>query len=108
MFRFLFRLAASIALAVAIIMAVLDATRTVASSRLVMTPLAASWATVLPETLETTRAFVSEKIHPLLWDPAIVTVLQLPGFVFFAILAFLLYAVGHRPERRSGRFAANL
>ncbi|MEO9339516.1 hypothetical protein ABFT80_19030 [Mesorhizobium sp. SB112] len=108
MFRFLFRLAASIALAVAVIMAVLDATRTVAASQLVLTPLATSWVTVSPETLETARAFVSEKVHPLLWDPAIVTVLKLPGFVFFAILAFLLYAVGHRPERRSGRFAADL
>ena len=39
MFRFLFRLMATFALAVAVIMAVLDVTRTIAASRLVLTPL---------------------------------------------------------------------
>ena len=38
MFRFLFRLMATFALAVAVIMAVLDVTRTIAASRLVITP----------------------------------------------------------------------
>ena len=55
MFRFLFRLAATIALAVAVIMAVLDATRTVAASQLVLTPLDTSWLTVSPDTLARCR-----------------------------------------------------
>jgi hypothetical protein len=33
-------------------------------------------------------------------------ILDLPGFVVFGVLAFLLYAIGHRPERRIGRFVA--
>lgn len=61
MLRFLFRLAAMVALAIAVIMAVLDATRTVAASHLVVTPLKTSWGAVSPDTLAATEAFVREK-----------------------------------------------
>ena len=104
MFRFLFRLMATFALAVAVIMAVLDATRTIAASRLVLTPLGESWLAVSPSTLERLQSFIMDKAHPLVWNPVIVFILDQPGFVVFGVLAFLLYAIGHRPERRIGRF----
>ena len=107
MFRFLFRLAAMIALAVSVIMAVLDATRTVAASQLVMTPLKTSWNAVSPDTLAATESFVREKLQPLLWDTVVDRVLSLPGFAVFACLAFVFYAIGHRRRRQSGRFAPN-
>ena len=106
MFRFLFRVMATFALAVAVIMAVLDVTRTIAASRLVLTPLGDSWASVSPATLERMHTFIVENAHPLVWNPVMVFILGLPGFVVFAVLAFLLYAIGHRPERRIGRFVA--
>lgn len=105
MFRFLFRLMAMVALAVAVIMAVLDATRTIAASELVLTPLNTSWIAVSPETLGVAQTFVIEKLHPLVWDPVVVFILNQPGFAVFAVLAFLLYSVGHKPARRIGRFA---
>ena len=105
MFRFLFRLMATFALAVAVIMAVLDVTRTVAASRLVITSLGASWRGVSPATLEQVQSFVMENAHPLIWNPVMTFILDLPGFLVFGVLAFLLYAIGHRPERRIGRFA---
>jgi len=104
MFRFLFRLMATFSLAVATIMAVLDVTRTIAASRLVLTPLGDSWRSVSPVTLEQTQSFIVENAHPLVWNPVMVFILGLPGFAVFGVLAFLLYAIGHRPERRIGRF----
>ena len=104
MFRFLFRLMATIALAVAIIMAVLDVTRTVAASRLVLTSLAESWAGVSPSSFRQAQAFITENTHPLVWNPVMTFILGQPGFLVFGVLAFLLYAIGHRPERRIGRF----
>jgi len=104
MFRFLFRLMATLALAVGVIMAVLDVTRTIAASRLVLTPLGESWLAVSPSTLESLRSFIVERAHPLIWDPVMVFVLAQPGFLVFAALALLLHAIGHRPERRIGSF----
>ena len=106
MVRLLFRLLAMTALAVAVIMAVLDATRTVAAEQLVLTPLNVSWNTASPDTLEAVRGFVQDRLHPLVWDPVVVRLLDLPGFVVFGGFAFLLYAIGRRPQRRLGRSAA--
>jgi hypothetical protein len=105
MIRFFFRFLASAALAVAVIMAVLDATRTVATSTLVMTPLGESWAGVSPDTLAAAQTFVETGASPMLWDPVAVTILALPGFAVFAVVALLLYMIGHRPRRGAGRFA---
>jgi inosine-uridine nucleoside N-ribohydrolase len=100
MIRFLFRFSATLALAAAVIMAVLDATRSIAASALVMTPLATSWAAASPETIAAAETFVRDRLDPLLWDPVAAAVLALPGFVVFAALALLLYAIGRKPARR--------
>jgi hypothetical protein len=105
MFRFIFRLAAMVSLSVSVIMAVLDATRSVAASALVMTPLNTSWLAISPVTRSAFESFVRDKINPLLWDGAIAWVLNQPGFAVFAVVAFLLYAIGYRRQRRSGQFA---
>lgn len=106
MLRFLFRLAAMVALSVSVIMAVLDTTRSVAASALVMTPLNTSWLAVSPDTRSAFESFVRDKAGSLLWDGAIAWVLDQPGFAVFAVLAFILYMVGYRRERPTGRFAA--
>lgn len=104
MIRALFRLLAMLALAIAVIMAVLDATRTVAAKALVMTPMLTSWQTTFPEALANLQTFVEERLAGFLWDPVMTGILSLPGFIVFAALAFLLYAIGRKPERRIGRF----
>jgi hypothetical protein len=104
MVRFLFRFLATVLLAVAVILAVLDATRSVAMSRLVLTPLGESWKALSPATLESVRTALEARWPPL-WDIVGVWLLSMPGSILFAVLALLLYAVGHRPTRH-GDFAA--
>ena len=105
MLRFLFRLAAMVALSVAVIMAVLDATRSVAASALVMTPLNSSWLAVSPDTRAAFETFVRAKASPIIWDSGIAWVIAQPGFAVFAVAALLLYAIGYRRRRRGGEFA---
>jgi hypothetical protein len=107
MIRFLFRLAAMVALAVAVIMAVLDTTRTVAAAHLVLTPLKGSWSAVSPDTLAAAEAFVRGKIQPLVWDTVVDWILSQPGFAVFAAVALLLYMIGYKSERKVARFAVN-
>lgn len=101
MIRFLFRLAGMVALSISVIMAVLDATRTVAASAIVLTPLNASWLAVSPDTRSAFETFVRAKAGPLAWDGVIAWVLAQPGFAVFAVLAFLLYLVGYRRQPRN-------
>jgi hypothetical protein len=104
MIRFLFRLLATVMLAIAVVMAVLDATRTVAAGTLVLTPLGSSWLALSPDTIGKAQAAI-EAIHPALWDPLTLSVLELPGFAVFTVLALLLYAIGRKPARRLDPFA---
>jgi hypothetical protein len=106
MIRFVFRILATFSLAVAVVMAVLDATRSIASDAIVLTPLWESWQTVSPASYGAAEAAVSEVLVPYVWDPVILTLLSAPGFAVFGVLALLLYMIGRRPERRAGRFAS--
>ena len=105
MIRFFLRFLATVSLAVAVVMAVLDATRTIAVGDWVMTPLGASWMAVSPDTLEKTQTAVETMLHPFLWDPVVLGLLKLPGFAAFALLALLLYALGRKPAKRLDPFA---
>jgi hypothetical protein len=105
MIRFLFRFLATVSLAVAVVMAVLDATRTIAAGDWVLTPLGASWMSVSPGTLAATQATIESWLHPALWDPLALSILKLPGFAVFSVLALVLYAIGRKPARRLDPFA---
>ena len=106
MIRSLFRLLAYIALSLAIIAAVLDAARSVGASHLIMTPLRDSWQSLSAPSLALAEASIKTHIYPILWDPIMLWVLETPTFIVFALLAFLLYAMGYRRQNRVGRFAA--
>lgn len=105
MIRALIRLMSMVALAVAVIMAVLDATRSIAADAVVMTPLGASWAALAPSSLDRLELLATESLPALLWDPVAVGLLRLPGFAVFAVLALLLALAGRRPNQRGGRLA---
>jgi hypothetical protein len=104
--RSLLRLLAYIALSLAIIAAVLDAARSVGASRLIMTSLQESWQSVSGSSLTLAETYIKTHIYPILWDPLMLWVLETPTFIVFALLAFLLYAMGYKRQNRVGRFAA--
>lgn len=108
MIRFLFRFLSTVALAVGVVMAVLDATRTVAASALVMTPLGMSWAAISPDTLDRAKTFVTGSIGAAMWDPVMTSVLALPGFAVFGALSLAFYVIGRKPAPRQGGFALTM
>lgn len=93
-----------VALSVAVIAAVLDATRSIAAEQLVKTPLEATWASLMPASLEAFETSVKSALSDFAWTGIVEPVLQVPTFAFFAGLALLLYVAGRRPTRNVGRF----
>jgi hypothetical protein len=104
--RFLFRLLATIAWALAVILAVLDATRTIAASRLVLTPLGDTIAKASPAAFAGLRTS-AEHLAPFLWNPVMLWLLALPGFAVFLVLGLLFQAIGTRRTRFRGPYAVN-
>lgn len=106
MIRFLFRVMASFCFATAIMFTVMDATRSIGASQLVLTPLADSWDLILDGTREQASQWLAAKVHPMASDPVLSTFVSWPTFAVFAGFALLFYLIGRRPDRRISRFTS--
>ena len=100
MFKSILRILALFALAMALITAVLDITRSIADSALIMTPLGLDWFNLSPATLRMAQATVQDYLHPYLWDPVIQNILLAPSWFIFGVLWFLLARAGRRHKSR--------
>jgi len=75
---------------------VVDGVKTIASAGLVITPLGQAWYDVHRASLNLIQALIERYAFPFLWDPVVVTLLFLPGWVVFTLLGAGLYYLGRR------------
>ena len=106
MFHFIFKIFGLFVLALSVVLAVLDITRSITASEFILTPLASSWAAISPASLLASRDLVLTWAHPYLWDPVLLFVLQLPSWLVFWLLAMILLKLGQRRQNPYGRFAS--
>ncbi len=100
------RILALFALAMALITAVLDITRSIADSTLVLTPLGLDWFNLSPASLQTASVTIQGYVHPFLWDPVIQTILLAPSWFVFSVLWLILTLLGrNRKSRWEGRYS---
>jgi hypothetical protein len=103
---FLFRWLGGWSILLAIIAVVNDVTQSYQSgAKLVFASLGKDWYVISPTSLNALQAGIERHVHPVLWDPAMLTILKSPAFVVFAVLGVLLYALGLR--RRGTNIFAN-
>ena len=106
MFHFLFRAIGMVVLAAALVAAVLDLTRSIAASKLFVTPFGTIWQSFAPGSFEATREKIVGFTHPVVWDPLLVTFLSLPGWLVLWLLAMILLYIGQKKESPYRRFAS--
>jgi hypothetical protein len=83
-----------------------DVTRTASGDAgLVITSLAEHWRSVAPATFEAARTLVSRRAAGWVWDPMILSLLRLPGWLVLGGLGLILVYVGRR--RRTVNVFAN-
>jgi len=100
MIRAILRLLSSIALAIAVILAVLDATRSIAAEEVVLTSLGQFWASVSRASLDAAQQAFLTNLPSFVWDTLMIGLLRQPGFAVFAVLALLLALAGRRAQER--------
>ncbi len=100
MFKLFFRLIALLFLALTAITGILDITRSIADSTVVMTALGRDWFYHSPSTLNLFRALVQRYVHPAVWDPGIQTILLAPSWLVFGVLALMFGLIGRRKKKR--------
>jgi hypothetical protein len=87
-------------LLLAMVAAVVDATKTLAGGGAwVVTPMGEQWSRLSPTSLEAAKLAVQTHVGPFLWDPVITTVLHAPTWVVFGILGTVLYWLGRKRHR---------
>ncbi len=86
--------------AVAVVAAAIDGTKSIAASKLVLTPLGQHWFQLAPESLNAAQAGIQRTVSPLLWDPVIQWILLLPTWLVAGVLGMLLVWLGSRGRRR--------
>jgi hypothetical protein len=96
--RLIGRLIGLALLAGAFAAAVIDGARSIAASRVALTPLGTTLYWAFPNKMPLLQPFVERRIHPFFWDPVLYNVLLAPTWVALGLLGVLLiYALRKRP-----------
>lgn len=103
--RFVFYILSLVALAVAVIMAVVDTTRSIATAQWSVTPLMQSWQARFPDMLSAIESYFTGNGMAFVWDPILVSLLALPGWLLFSAIALVFYLASRPPRRMRGMAA---
>ncbi len=104
MIRFLLRFLGFWLLAGGFVALVVDGTRSIAASELVVTSARAGWTAISAGSYGQMEAHLSA-LAPWLWADIVSPLLDFPLFVVVAVLGLLLMALGRAP--RKSRYAAD-
>jgi hypothetical protein len=105
MIAFLARFVGLWMIAGALVALVVDATKTIAASRLTITPLGLTWYSISPSSLMRAQEFVQRTVETYighwLWDPVIQWILTAPTWVVLGLFGGWLVYLGRRRQVRS-------
>lgn len=105
MIAFLARFIGLWLIAGALVALVVDATKTIASSTLTVTPLGYAWFSISPSSLMRTQEFVQREVEAYighwLWDPIVQWILMAPTWVVFGVAGAWLAYLGRRRRYRT-------
>ncbi|MFZ2102171.1 MAG: hypothetical protein WAU86_16575 [Oricola sp.] len=100
MIRFIFLTLSFVFFAVAIMFVVVDATRSIGVSAVVLTSFAESFELAAPQLLAGLQEWLHVNAPAFVTDLLLAKVLELPTFAVFAALALLFYLIGRQPRPR--------
>ena len=92
MLRFLSRLIGLLILAAGFAALVIDGTRSIAGSRIYVTPVSLLFGAKLP----VMQQAIVRNAHPLLWDPVMTSLLRLPIWLALAVVGLLFLRMAQR------------
>ena len=90
-----------IALALTVITAILDITRSIANSALTITALGLEWSQFHVPSLQNFQVGIQRKLGaPWLWESVIQNILLAPSWLVFAVIAIIFLWFSRRKDRR--------
>ena len=102
MIRFVLRVLGLLTLASGFAAAVVDGTRSIAASSIRMISFGDLAMTLFPNRFPLLGPMVERQIHPLLWDPVLLTFFHLPAWLVLAILGLFFLWMAKPPRVKIG------
>ena len=100
MIRFIFRTLAVVCFAIALMFVIVDATRSIGVSQVVLTTFAESFELAAPQMLADFEGWFAANAPEFVTADMLAKVLDLPTFAVFAALAVIFYVIGRKPRPR--------
>ncbi len=97
--RFFSRVIGYWLVAIALVAAVVDGSRSIAAAAWSAVPIGQYWYDLSPATLDGAQTAVQRSVGPWLWDPIVMTVIQQPVWAVAAPLGLLLIWLGRKRRR---------
>ncbi|MCR6670766.1 hypothetical protein [Devosia ginsengisoli] len=97
--RLILRIAGTWLIGLALVLLVIDGTKSLGANALVYTSLADLWTQVHPPSLAGVAAFFESRFFADLLDAALKAVLDYPAFAVFGVPGILLALAGRKPRR---------
>ena len=98
--RLLFRIVGTTLLAAALILLILDGTRSLGENALVMTSLGSTWEMVHADSLQQVRAFLGTRFFGPLLEGVVNAVLSFPGWAVLGLPGIVLAWLGRSKRTR--------
>lgn len=97
--RLILRVLGTWLIGLALVLLVIDGTKSLGANMLVFTSLADLWTQVHAPSLDGVRAFFDSRFFADLLDAALATLLGYPAFAVFGVPGILLALLGRKPYR---------
>ena len=97
--RLILRIAGTWLIGLALVLLVVDGTKSLGANILVFTSLADLWSSVHPPSLAAVGGFFESRFFAQLLDAALKAVLDYPAFAVFGVPGILLALLGRAPRR---------
>mgnify|MGYP000843553975 FL=1 len=97
--RLILRIAGTWLIGLALVLLVIDGTRSLGANALVYTTLADLWTQLHPPSLAGVAAFFESRFFADLLDAALKALLTYPAFAVFGVLGIVLALLGRKPRR---------
>jgi hypothetical protein len=98
--RLLLRLLGTWLLGMALILVIIDGTRSLAANALVMTPLADTWTMLQAQSLIDLRAFLASRFFGALLETVVEFILSMPGWLVLGVPGAVLAWMGRTRRSR--------
>ncbi|KKB06981.1 hypothetical protein VE25_20240 [Devosia geojensis] len=97
--RLVLRVVGTWLIGLAIVLIVIDGTKSLAANGLVMTPFGETWSTLHAASLEAVRDFLATRFFSNLLDAVFAAILTYPAFAVVGVPGIMLALMGRKPRQ---------